>query len=135
MAKQKGRLFLLKVGDGGSPETFTTLASCKTKAVNGTGSAVEVTDDGSSGFKELLAGAGVSSLQISASGHWDASADQASLLTWMGDKSIHNFQMVDEDGSILQGAFQVTSFDKSGDATNAVQFSAKLESSGAWTIT
>ena len=35
MAAQKGILFLLKAGDGGGPETFTTVAGLRATSVTG----------------------------------------------------------------------------------------------------
>ena len=43
MAKQLGRSFLLKVGDGAAPEVFTALAGINSKSITINNSSVDVT--------------------------------------------------------------------------------------------
>ena len=56
MTTQQGSLFLLKVGDGGGPETFTTVGGMQATSFNINTASVDVTNKGSNGMRELLAG-------------------------------------------------------------------------------
>ena len=56
MAGLQGRLLALKLGDGASPEVFTTVAGIKTKGIAFANGTVDITTDDSLGIKELLAG-------------------------------------------------------------------------------
>ena len=54
MAKQLGRSFLLKIGDGATPEVFSALAGINSKSLTINNSSIDVTtpDDGRAGILE-----------------------------------------------------------------------------------
>ena len=62
MSAEKGSAFLLKVGDGGAPPVFATVAGMRTTQLSVNGEAVNVTSKDSGGWRELLSGAGVRSV-------------------------------------------------------------------------
>ena len=66
MAMEKGSAFLLKVGEGGAPLVFTTVAGLRTTQLAINADTVVVTNQGSGGWRELLGGAGVRSVSITA---------------------------------------------------------------------
>ena len=68
MAVEKGSAFLLKVGDGGSPVAYATVAGMRTTQLSVNGEGVNVTSKDSGGWRELLSGAGVRSVSVSAAG-------------------------------------------------------------------
>ena len=59
MAAQKGSAMLMKVGNGGSPETFTTIAGLRSTSLTINNESVDVTNKDSSGKRTMLAAAGV----------------------------------------------------------------------------
>ena len=59
MTAQRGRDMLVKIGDGGSPESFTTVAGLRTRTFSLNAREVDTTHAESGGWRELLAGAGV----------------------------------------------------------------------------
>ena len=62
MTVQAGKDILLKIGDGGAPEVFTTVAGLRARTIALNARTVDVTDGDSAGrWRELLAGAGVRS--------------------------------------------------------------------------
>src|SRR3546814_3254339 len=67
MSAEKGSAFLLKVGDGGQPPVYATVAGMRTTQMQVNGEAVNVTKD-SAGWRELLSSAGVRSISVAASG-------------------------------------------------------------------
>ena len=77
MAAQRGKDLLLKIGDGGEPETFATVAGLRARTISLNARTVDVTDGDSAGrWRELLAGAGVRSAAVSGQGVFrDASSD------------------------------------------------------------
>ena len=68
MTAQKGAAFLLKIGDGASPPAYETVAGLRTTQMSINGDSVVVTHKDSGGWRELLSGAGVRSVSVSAAG-------------------------------------------------------------------
>ncbi|MFN3288465.1 MAG: phage tail tube protein, partial [Sphingomonadaceae bacterium] len=77
MAAEKGSAFLLKVGDGGSPVTYATVAGLRTTQLSVTSDTVVITHKGSGGWRELLSGAGIKQISISGAGVFTGSAAEA----------------------------------------------------------
>ena len=135
MAAQKGILFLLKVGDGGGPETFTTVGGLKTASFNINTASVDVTNMGSNGMRELLAGAGIQTMSLSGNGVFTDSAAEEIVRANAAANSIDNYQIVAGNGDTWQGAFLIKSYQRSGNFDGAEAFTISLESSGAITFT
>ena len=67
MAAQKGKLVLLKADTaGGSPQVYTTIAGLRTNTWTINGEDVDVTTKDDDGWQQRLSGAGVRSINISA---------------------------------------------------------------------
>ena len=84
MAAQKGSAMLLKIGNGGSPETFTTVGGLRSTSITQNDEAVDVTTKDSSAKRQLLAQAGVQSLTVSGSGVLTDAASEATMRTDFG---------------------------------------------------
>ncbi|MCH8841078.1 MAG: S1 RNA-binding domain-containing protein, partial [Planctomycetes bacterium] len=76
MAGQKGRLFVLKAGDGGGPESFITIGGLRPTSFVINNAEVDVSDKDSAGKRELLADAGLQSVAITAGGVFKDSAGE-----------------------------------------------------------
>ena len=113
MAAQKGALFLLKVGDGGGPETFTTVGGLTTASFNINTASVDVTNMSSNGMRELLAGAGIQNMSLSGNGVFTDSAAEETVRANAAANSIDNYQLVAGNGDTWQGAFLITSYQRS----------------------
>ncbi len=61
MGIESGSAFLLKVGDGGVPPAYATIAGLRTTQLSINGEGVNVTTKDSGGWRELLSGAGPAS--------------------------------------------------------------------------
>lgn len=132
---KKGRVFLLKEGDGTSPETFVTVAGLRPTAYTIDGESVDTSDKDGNGWRDLLDGGGITSMSITASGIFeDSESTQSNLRSRAIDKSLHNYQ-IDDGEDILEGAFQVTSFEASGEHDGEQTFSVTLESAGEVSVT
>ena len=134
MAVQKGASLVVKIGNGGSPETFTTVAGLQDTSISINQETVDVTNKDSSRVRTLLAQGGVKSFTITGSGIFQDNATEQSVLTAVDGASFTNFQFLVPDYNTFTGAFQVTTLDYTGTYNGAVQYSMTFESAGAVTI-
>ena len=131
MTAQKGSAFLLKVGDGASPPAYRTVAGLRTTQMSINGDTVVVTHKDSGGWRELLSGAGVRSVSVSASGIFLGSAAEASIRANALAGLVDAYELSFEDGEKLRGKFLVQRLDYAGDFNGERNYSVVLESSGA----
>lgn len=135
MPAKKGRLFLLKYGDGEATEAFTTVAGLRSTGLTINGESVDVTDKDSEGHRDLLDGGGVDSMSISGSGVFKDDASQLALESACIAKSLDNYQIAFDGDRTYEGAFQVVSVEYAGEYNGEHTYSVSLESSGEVTIT
>ena len=131
MSAQKGSAFLLKVGDGGTPLGFATVAGLRTTQLSVNGEAVNVTSKDSGGWRELLGGAGVRSVSVSASGIFTGSAAELRVKANALGGLLDEYELSFESGERMRGRFLVTRLDYSGDYNGERNYAVSLESSGA----
>ena len=131
MTAQKGSAFLLKVGDGAIPPVYRTVAGLRTTQMSINGDTVVVTHKESGGWRELLSGAGVRSVSVSASGIFLGSAAEASIRANALAGLVDAYELSFEDGEKLHGRFLVQRLDYAGDFNGERNYSVVLESSGA----
>lgn len=115
MAAEKGSAFLLKVGDGAAPPAYATVAGMRTTQMSVNGEAVNVTSKDSGGWRELLSGAGVRSVSVSASGIFTGSAAEGRVRANALSGLIDDYELSFESGERLRGRFLVARLDYSGD--------------------
>ncbi len=130
MAVEKGSAFLLKVGDGAVPPAFATVAGMRTTQLSINGEAVVVTHKGSGGWRELLSGAGVRSVSVSAAGVFTGSAAEGRVKGNALAGTIDDYRLSFEGGETLTGKFLVTRLDYAGDFNGERSYTLNLESSG-----
>ena len=128
---EKGSAFLLKVGDGGEPPLFTTIAGLRTTQMAINADSVVVTNQGSGGWRELLGGAGVRSVSISGSGVFTGSAAETRLKANALAGTIDDYRVSFESGETLTARFLITRLDYAGDFNGERTYTLALESSGA----
>lgn len=136
MAGQKGRDVLIKIGDGGSPEVFTTVAGIRAKTISLNARTV----DGTSGespeaWRELIAGAGVKSASVSGAGVFKDAASDAAIRETFFTQAARSFQLIIPAFGALQGAFLVEALDYSGDHDGEAAFAITLASAGSLSFT
>jgi TP901-1 family phage major tail protein len=130
MSAEKGSAFLLKVGNGGEPPVFSTVAGMRTTQMSVNGEAVNVTTKDSGGWRELLSGAGVRSVSVSASGIFTGSATELRVKGNALSGAIDDYELSFESGERMRGRFLVTRLDYSGDYNGERNYALSLESSG-----
>jgi TP901-1 family phage major tail protein len=130
MSAQKGSAFLLKVGDGGTPLAYSTVAGLRTTQMSVNGEAVNVTSKDSGGWRELLSGAGVRSVSVAGSGIFTGSAAEVRLKGNALAGVIDDYELSFEGGERMRGRFLVTRLDYAGDYNGERTYTLSLESSG-----
>ena len=130
MAVQAGKDLLVKV-DMTSDGQFETIAGLRATRVSFNAETVDVTTlDSEGGWRELLVGAGVRSAAISGSGVFrDAGTDERARQLFF-DGETPDFQIVIPDFGVVQGPFQVASFEYAGTVNGEVTYELSLQSAG-----
>ena len=131
MTAQKGSAFLLKISNGATPAIYGTVAGLRTTQMSIAGDAVVITSKDSVGWRELLSGAGVRSVSVSAAGIFLGSAAEAQVRANAMAGTIDDYELSFEDGEKLHGRFLVQKLDYSGDFNGERNYTLQLESSGA----
>lgn len=132
MPISKGRSLLLKTGSGGSAVTVAAMRSTKF-AVNG--EAVDATTKDSAGMRVLLADGGVSRLTVSANGILSGSTQATDFINRALTRSLDAYRLEFDNGDVIEGSFQLTSFEATGDYNGEQTYALTLESSGTLTVT
>ncbi len=130
MAVEKGSAFLLKVGNGGAPLSYVTVGGLRTTQLSVNGDAVNVTHKGSGGWRNLLSGAGIRSVSVSAAGIFTGSTAETKLRTSALAGAIDDYQLAFESGDKMEGKFLITRLDYAGDYNGERNYTIALESSG-----
>lgn len=134
MTAQKGRSILLKIGNGVSPQTFSTLGGIRSRTISINNDSVDITDSDNAPWRQLMSDTGLRSVSLSGSGVFkdEAAINTVENLAFSG--LIEEFQVVFGNGDIIQGLFQVTSFEYAGEHTSEQTYSVSMESAGIATL-
>ncbi len=131
MVAEKGSGFLVKIGDGGSPEIFATVAGLRSTTLTVNNDTVDITNKESGGWRELLGGAGIRRITVAGSGVFTNAASETAVRDKALTGSIDNYEIVFENADKFSGAFQVVNLDYAGDFNGERTYSLSLESSGS----
>lgn len=131
MTAQKGSAFLLKIGDGATPATYRIVAGLRTTQMSINGDTVVITHKQSGGWRELLSGAGIRSVSVSAAGLFLGSEAEADLRAHALAGTLEDYELSFEDGERLRGRFLIQRLDYAGDFNGERNYTLQLESSGA----
>ncbi|WP_269713899.1 phage major tail protein, TP901-1 family [Caulobacter sp. NIBR2454] len=132
MGAQKGRDLLLKIGDGGSPERFETVAGLRARTISLNARSVDVTDgDSVGGWRELLAGAGAKSAAVSGAGVFRDAAADAMIRQAFFDQAGRTWRLVIPDFGTLEGPFLVAALEYAGQHEGEATYAISLASAGA----
>lgn len=130
MSAERGSAFLLKVGNGASPVVYQTVAGLRTTQLSVTGELVTVTSKDSGQWRELLSGAGVRQVGVSAAGIFTGSAAELRVKGNALSGALDDYQLSFESGETLTGRFLLTRLDYAGDYNGERSYTLSLESSG-----
>jgi len=131
MTAQRGKDMLVKIGDGGSPEAFTTVAGLRTRTISLNAREVDATHAESNGWRELLGAAGVRQASVSGAGVFlnDTAAEQIRATFFAG--AIRNFKLVIPGMGELTGPFLIANLDYAGEHDGEATAALALASAGA----
>ncbi|MBS0124246.1 phage major tail protein, TP901-1 family [Thetidibacter halocola] len=131
MGAQNGKDLLVKVDIDGTGQ-FTTMAGLRATRISFNADQVDVTTlESQGGWRELLAGAGVKSANISGSGVFkDAATDERARQIFF-DGETPSFQVIIPDFGTVEGRFQVTSIEYAGSHNGEATYEVALASAGA----
>lgn len=130
MTAQKGSAFLLKISDGRNPVGFRTVAGLRTTQMSISGDAVVITSKESGGWRELLSGAGVRQVSVSAAGIFLGGEAETAIRAHALNGTIDHYELSFEDGERMRGRFLVQRLDYAGDFNGERNYTMALESSG-----
>lgn len=123
-------------GTGTMSEGFQTLALLKEFSIALESGAIDITNNDSSQWKELLDAAGISSASISASGVGQYGVTFDVVKGLFLNRTIRNWRLfVDGSTKYFSGCFRLASLELSQPHDDAQTFSASLESNGAISYT
>ena len=131
MAAQKGKDLLIKLDMDGAG-TFETIAGLRATRITFNAETVDVTNmESAGGWRELLAATAARSASISGSGVFRDAATDARARQVFFDGEIPRFQVVIPDFGIVEGPFQITSIEYSGQHDGEAVYELSLASAGA----
>lgn len=132
MAGQRGRDVLLKIGDGGTPEAFTTVAGIRAKTISLNARSVDGTSgESADAWRELIAGAGVKTAAVSGAGVFKDAASDAMIREAFFAQQARTWRLILPDFGTIEGPFLVESLDYAGDHDGEAAFALTLASAGA----
>ena len=135
MAAQKGKDLLLMIDSDGTG-TFVTVAGLRSRTLTFNAESVDITHTESAGrWRELLEGAGAKHARVTGAGIFKDAASDALMRTYVFNGTIRAWQIVIPDFGIVQGPFQINTFELTGRHDGEVGFDLTLDSAGELTFT
>lgn len=129
---RRGRNMLLKIDDNGA---FVTVAGLRTKSIKLNSQTVDVTDQGSNGWAELLPDAGIRSVSVTGSGVFrDAASDARIRSAFFGQETV-SAQMILPGFGTITAPVLVTALTYGGTFKGEATFELTLSSAGEPTFT
>ena len=136
MAVQKGVDVVLKIGDGGGTEVFSTIGGARTVSMTFNNQPVDATSASSTGqWRQLIDSAGILSIDATFSGVFQDDAQDATLRTDSFARTLRNFQLVYPDFGTFEGPFMIASVTYGGAHDGEATFELQLQSGGQVTFT
>ncbi len=130
----KGSEFTLELEDPANVGVFELIGGLKSKSFTLNGEPVEVTNHGSNGWRELLNGAGLQSMDVSGEGVTQQTATIKRLFeAWRDNQLVKariKLLLGAEDVIQITGDFKVATIELSGENDKEVPYSTSLMSSG-----
>ncbi len=124
MVANAGRTVQVYWGEDSPPDR---LDGVREKSIALNGEAINITDDNSDGWRELLDVPAVDEVNISISG---VTKNDALKRAWFSRARTGFARFVYEDGSEISGTFYLVSYTDTGPYEDALTFEAELQNSG-----
>ena len=127
MSAQPGRDMLVKIEQNGS---FVTVAGLRTKSIRLNSRTVDVTDQGSNGWTELLPEAGIRSVSVTGSGVFRDAASDALIRSAFFAQETLTAQLILPDFGTITSPVLVTGLTYGGTFQGEATFELTLASAG-----
>ena len=116
MAGQRGRDVLIKISDGGAPETFVAVAGIRARTISLSASLIDATNALSpQAWRELIAGAGTKRAEVAGSGVFKDAASDARIRQAYFNGEAARFRLELPDFGVLSGPFVISELSYAGD--------------------
>jgi len=123
-------------GTGTAVEYFRTIAGLRSTSFSFEGEAIDITNQDSSQWKEILDQAGIRGVSLSGEGVFKDEFTFKKARTLALGQNLKNWQVcVNTSGDYWSGCFKITSMEQSGEYNAESTYSLSLESSGAISYT
>ncbi len=133
MTAQKGKDLLIKISDGAGG--FTTVAGLRTRRLAFNAEIVDVTNSESANrWRELLDGAGVKRASVTGRGLFKDAASDGLMRQTFFDGTVVDYQIVIPSFGTVQGPFQITDLEFSGEHNGEVIYDLTFKSAGEMTF-
>lgn len=135
MSAASGAMVLIKVGDGGGPEQFTTIGGLRTSEMDVNNQLIDASNVESGAWRLLLSGSGLQSVRITGKGIFVDSNEEEAVRASTFANSIKNYRFLFSNGDMLQGAFRITRYQRGGEYNDAEYYLLTMDSAGPLTYT
>ncbi len=131
-AARLGRNLLLR---DGTSTSATLVAAMRNTRFSISGQTVDVTDkDSPAQCRELLSGAGIASVSITASGLLHGSTQGHVFAQRALNRSVNSYRLEFDNGDTLEGPFQIVSFEAVGNYQGEQTYELALDSAGSMSL-
>lgn len=130
MVARKGSLVVVKIGDGGETELFTTLGGLRLVEYSIANPVLDNGDLESGAWRSLHNQPGNRSLSITTSGIFTDSAPEETLRGDAFSGSARNYELEFGNSQKISGAFLITALTRSGSIESEQRYTLSLASSG-----
>lgn len=131
MTAQRGRDLLIKIGDGQTPETFTTVAGLRSSQLTFNATTIDITNADSTDMWRELLNAGIKSATIAGSGVFKDATSDMMLRNAFFNQTLSDYQIIIPSFGIVSGAFKLTQLHYEGPYDGEVKITLQLASAGA----
>ena len=131
MAGQRGRDMLIRIGDGGTPAVFVTVAGIRARTISLSTRLVDATTaESPQAWRELIANAGTKHAEVAGRGAFKNAASDARIRHVYFSGEAASFQLIAPDFGVLAGPFVVSELSYEGDHDGEATFTIRLSSAG-----
>lgn len=136
MTAQAGKDLLLKIGDGGTPEVFATVAGLRTRTLSLNAQVIDISHSESvGGWRELLTGAGLRQAALTGAGVFLSNQTAQSVRSVFFNGQAPNWRIILPGFGEIEGPFLIGNLDYGGDYDGEATVSLSLQSAGVLTFT
>jgi predicted secreted protein len=135
MPSQKGRDLLLKIGNGGDPEFFSTVGAARTVSMVLNNNPIDGTTMDGNGFHQLQPDAGLQTMALVLEGLFKDAAAEEILRLSAFNRTAKNYRLLFPNGDLFEAAFVIGDYRRSGSFDGLETFSATFIRTGGGAFT